>query len=249
MDARASILATIILALSAVGAGCTTPAPPCTPLATSPGAVSACFTTSDGWILQGVVFNGSSTGPTILLVTGLNENHHSYDTFAHELAIRGFRVLAFDSRGMGNSTELTNGTHRTLADFQESDVPPMVNDLAAASTYLRDTPPIIVGASVGANEALTYASVIPLIRAVVLLSAGLDYHGLAITAPNLLYHGDVDYIASQGDTYAASSTEQLEKARPDQPLHILPGAAHGTAILENATTRGAIEGWILSHRT
>jgi pimeloyl-ACP methyl ester carboxylesterase len=183
----------------------------------------------------------------VLLVHGLNENHHSYDRLAADLARTGHRVLAFDSRGMGLSLTRTNGTNETWPSFDEADFQAMENDIAAASSFLRDDPKVIVGASIGANEALRFASEHVLVRSVVLLSPGLDDRGVTTQQANEAYRGNVEYVASNGDADAYQTAETLHAGRPDQTLRLWNGTAHGTQILAMPSGLADVEAWIDAH--
>ena len=90
--------------------------------------------TSDGWELGGNVFE--PTGPVeqaILIAPATGVRQHLYFAFAKELAARGFAVLTFDNRGIGESMG-----HRPLSevsiqkqDWGQLDMPAALDRLEA----------------------------------------------------------------------------------------------------------------------
>ncbi len=244
------MLRPLLLVAALLLAGCAaSPAPaapaPCAPAAIDRGGGEAlCATTADGWVLQGAAWNrGNATAPGILLVHGLNEDRHSYDTLAHDLAAKGWRVVAFDSRGHGLSTHRTDGSTRTLQQFGDADFLAMERDLAAMQPLANAS--VILGASVGANEALRHAAADPLARAAVLLSAGDNYRGIDATGAAAAFRGPILFFASQGDAYAAQSARDLAQRHPGpHDVDVVPGSAHGTNLLLDPAYSAAIEAWI-----
>lgn len=240
-----------ILVVAALLAGCASPpaAPAsCTPLApTRGGGTGVCAVTSDGWILQGAAWNGASNATTILLVHGLNEDRHSYDALANELAAKGYRVLAFDSRGHGDSTHLASGATRALRDFAAADFAAMPRDLEAMRAVA--APDVLVGASVGANEAVIHAGAHDGgTRALALLSAGDSYQGLDALSAIAGAHGAALLLAAQGDAYAARSAPDLAARHPGpHDVHVVAGDAHGTNLLKDPALRAALVDWIAAH--
>lgn len=233
------------MALLLSGCASPAPAPACVPAAIDRGGGEAvCVVTSDGWILQGATWNGNATtAPGIVLVHGLNEDRHSYDKLANDLAAQGDRVLAFDSRGHGLSTHRTDGSTRTLAEFDDADFLAMERDVDAVAPRIH--PQIVLGASVGANEALRRAVADAGVREAVLLSAGDSYRGIDATGAAAAFRGPILFMASQGDAYAARSAQDLAARHPgENTVDVVPGSAHGTNLLADPTYLAAVESWI-----
>ncbi|MHB8604409.1 MAG: alpha/beta hydrolase [Thermoplasmatota archaeon] len=255
-------LARVLLVGVALLAGCTSGAPSalkgaaCTPpIVQSPGS-DVCFVTDDGWTLYGKwVDGGNATSPAFILVHGLNDDHGSFDRLAQDiLATRSAPVLWFDLRGNGRST-LHNGTTTGWQTFTPADFVAMDNDLRAAASEVHARvgaarPIVLVGASIGANLALRFASDhVGSTEAVVLLSVGLDYHGVVSEPADRNYSGRLLFVASEGDSYAADSSNRLaaESIGALHDVRILGGSAHGTEMLKNADTRAFVESWISAH--
>jgi len=93
-----------------------------------------------------------AAGPTVLLLHGFLEHAHTWDLVAPSLAEAGFRVLALDWRGHGDSERIGRGGYYHFADY--------VADLAGLTRALR-TSVTLVGHSMGANAALLYAGTEP----------------------------------------------------------------------------------------
>lgn len=228
-------------------AGCAHPTEPvgCIPTATSPGATSTCFSTDDGWIIQAAEWKpGLDNASLIFLVHGLNEDHRSYDALAADLAAAHWRVLAFDSRGHGASTLRTDGRSERVTEFRADDYRNMERDIAGAEAHVGEVPDFLLGASIGANEALRYAADQPAPPDVILLSPGLDYHGVTTTDPNARHHGAAYFAASTEDAYAADSARALHDAHPEPAeLKLWTGKGHGTQMLD-ADGRRHVEDWL-----
>lgn len=240
---RAAALLALVLVLVP---GCATTTTSCE-LRAEPtaGGTSFCVATSDGWSLQGVRWNDNGTRGAVVLVHGLNEDHHSYDALAQELAARGWRVVAFDSRGMGLSTGKGDFRNFTQADFAAMD-----RDLDAVVGSVGGRAAALVGASVGSSEALRYAARADKALPLVLLSPGLGYQGIEVEPSNRQLAGPALFEASSGDAYATNSVSILAPQHPGpHGERILDGALHGTQILQLADERAFVEGWLDANAT
>lgn len=82
---------------------------------------------------------GDAAGPPVLLLHGGGQTRHAWGATAEVLAARGWRTIALDLRGHGESEWPTDGAYE-INDFA-ADVIAVVDALPAA--------PIVVGASLG----------------------------------------------------------------------------------------------------
>jgi dienelactone hydrolase len=138
----------------------------------------------------------------------------------------GFASLALDLRGQGD----TGG---------EENWGLAVEDVAAAQAWIASQPDVdslrrgTVGASIGANLALTHAAVDPEIRAVALLSPGLNYFGVSLEGLMSSYGArPILLAASDKDAYSADTAQVLAgEASGQVDLLLYPGSAHGTELL------------------
>jgi len=194
------------------------------------------FATPDGWEIHATYWNAGEDKPAAVLLHVLQADRRSYDDFGSGLAAAGFNVLALDSRGHGESVK-HNGKVERYTDFGDDEYRSSVADVAAAKTFLAgkgaDTSrTVVVGASIGANLALNYAASDVDVRAVVLLSPGLNYRGVA-TADAMSAYGDrpAYLVASEEDSYSADSVGKLHEIAGNAELALFKDAGHGTNIL------------------
>ena len=91
-------------------------------------------------------------GPVVLLLHGFLEHAHAWDRVAPRLAAAGFRVLALDWRGHGDSQWVGAGGYYHFADYT-ADLAALVRALGGRAA--------LVGHSMGAGAALVYAGTEP----------------------------------------------------------------------------------------
>ncbi len=97
-------------------------------------------TVADGVRLEALDWGGS--GPAIILLAGLGDTGHVFDTFAPQLVGRGFRVIALTRRGHGRSSAPPTGY-----GFAR-----LAEDVASAIDALGVTDPFVVGHSFAGEE-------------------------------------------------------------------------------------------------
>lgn len=196
------------------------------------------FSTKDDRVIIGDYYSGTRKSGMLLLHM-MPANRTSWRTLAGKLQENGFHVLAIDLRGHGESTGGPNG-YRTFsdADHQQS-----LFDIESAIEVLH-TKGIeklhIGGASIGANLALQYAAGHPEVGSVMLLSPGLDYHGIHsdILIDSLKSTQAVLLAASDDDVYSFTSVKALydrSSNLPKREVKLLTEAGHGTKMFEKYT--------------
>lgn len=224
----------------------------CSPRTEREAATPVVFSTADGFNLTGTIRGASSeNAPGLILVHMLGTDRHRWAHFAALADQAGYMSLAYDIRGHGDSQN-RGGDTVSFRSFNEKDWAAAVADIAAAKKTLLEAGAdpdniAIVGASIGANMALTYAKDDPQIQAVVLLSPGEAYRGLEIVS--VIEHfrtRPVLIVTAEGDTYSASSSAKLKEAAPGfSELRMLPGSAHGTDLLDaHPDAPGQILSWL-----
>jgi pimeloyl-ACP methyl ester carboxylesterase len=160
-----------------------------------------------------------------------------------QTALAAVRIasLAIDLRGHGESIEGRHGARLAYQDFADSGHQESARDIAAAAAWavqqtgLRHGRLVLCGASIGANLALAYAAAHPDIPAIVAMSPGLLYRGIAATpaTTSLMRAQNLLLVASDEDTYAADSMEKLaERCLAKTTVLHLQNAGHGTAMWE-----------------
>jgi dienelactone hydrolase len=224
-----------------------------------PNAVQVTFGTEDGWQLKGTFYRGSPSAPLVIMVHGLNEARGYWgDSIISELRAKGLNILAFDSRGHGESIKV-NGVKRDWKAFSEDEFPKMTLDINAAKQYAYANFPFapriaVVGASIGANEALAFAASAngTEVRTVVLLSPGTDYRGIESGPPAQalgLRGGVALFIAAgEADSGALPCSRSLNETYPGtKRLLTQSGGAHGTVLLTYDGIRREIVDFILAN--
>jgi alpha-beta hydrolase superfamily lysophospholipase len=201
--------------------------------ARSPSAVA--FRTQDGVLIAGAFYDaGPRPAPAVLLVHMLTRTRDDWRRLAERLSEEGVHALAIDLRGHGGSG---------AGEIGGPDAPlsGMVADLRAARRYLADRPDVrqdrvaVVGAQIGANLAVILGAEDATIRAIVLLSPGLDYRGLRTEAALKKYGArPALLVASSEDPYAVRSIRQLLVASPGRERRLLENAGHGTVMLDRS---------------
>jgi pimeloyl-ACP methyl ester carboxylesterase len=181
----------------------------------------------------------------VLLLHMPTRSRADWHGMAQQLASRGVGVLAIDLRGHGESAPGPSGGPAEPGQA--------LKDVQAALAWLGHRPDGlpgrlgIVGASLGANLAIVAAASNPAVRALVLLSATLDFRGVRTEAA-LRKYGDraALLIASQEDGYAARSARDLAAAGTGtRDLRVLDGAGHGTVMVwRQPDVATAVVDWI-----
>jgi dienelactone hydrolase len=232
-----------LLAFVLLVAGCAIPSPRRTPSPVTPSPETTSNLTpvqpedvllpgAEGLALHGTWRSaGGGAGPAVLLLPMYGGRRQDWDSIAESLQQARFASLAIDLRGQGD----TGGTEDwTLA----------VDDVAAAQDWLAARPEVdpqqrgTVGASIGANLALAHAARHSDVRAVALLSPGLDYFRVSIEGLMDAY-GDrpILLVASEKDGYSAETVQTLaDQAEGRAELIVYPGGAHGTELFFTQTS-------------
>lgn len=179
------------------------------------------FTTDDGVELSGELRGEGDVG--VVLAHMFPSDRRSWSSFATLLADRGFRTLAFDFRGYGDSEG-------------SKDLPEIWRDVLAAVRAVRDrgaTIVVVIGASMGGTAALLAAGRERL-DGVVTLSAPSTFMGLS-APPDVLGGTPAPklFVAADGDGTAAQTAQAFyESSAPPKRVEIVTGTEHGTDLLE-----------------
>ncbi len=199
----------------------------------------------DGTALVGDLYHSISPAdgkaPLVVLLHMLSRNRGDWQPYIAQLTARGYAVLAMDLRGHGESIQ--RGHERlSWQTFRISDYARMSGDLletldalAADQDRIDLNSVAVIGASIGCNVALVAAAERQAIRALVLISPGLDYRGIK-TEEAIRRYGNrpILLVAGEADAYAANSTRTLYSgAAGPKELRMYMGDAHGTRILES----------------
>lgn len=186
------------------------------------------FRTSDGITLAGSLFSGAEAGDAAVLLAHMGgRDQRDWEGFARLLAGKGLPAFTLDFRCHGESgcDASTDIAHRT--------------DLRAALALLRERGYrriVCVGASLGAGACARVALVEELAGLAFLAGPDPGEVGekrypqdlLTPTMPKL-------FVVTEYDRYsiARTATRDLYERSPEpRELHVFPGTAHGTEMLE-----------------
>jgi dienelactone hydrolase len=187
------------------------------------------FFGADDTPLLGVVTGSGPRG--VVLAHGQNLGFCEWLPYARQLAAAGYRVLAFNSR---------SGTRVDL-------------DIAPAVEALRRTGSkhvVVMGSSAGAIAALIGSTALASApAAVVSLSAPASFGPLNALPAVARLRTPTFFAASENDDPFVGDARALYAASvaPEKRLEILPGAMHGTRMLEDPGFRSRVEAFIAAH--
>lgn len=164
----------------------------------------------------------------------------SWNVLADRLQQEGYAGIAIDLRGHGAS----DGGPQGFAQFTDAEHQDSKRDIDAAVDFLkgvgaRDERIILIGASIGANLALQYVAHHRGFKKMVLLSPGLDYHGIAAKPliETLPEDKHLLLIGSRDDDRVADNAADIEALWSMVPRgveakkELVEIGGHGTAIV------------------
>jgi pimeloyl-ACP methyl ester carboxylesterase len=239
--ARRMLLAVVVLLAAgcggadreggAAGPASTTATPPTTAAAAAKpclqGVASATavrFTTSAGATLVGVVLGRGRTG--LVLGHQVGSDLCEWLPQARTFAESGYRVLAFDFAGYGDSQPGSGPDAR------------VDGDVVAAAEQLRHRGAekiVLVGSSMGGTAVLSAATRIrPPVAGVVSLSGPATFQGVDAGAAVSRLRVPVLLVAAADDHPFVDDARTMYRAAPvrDKRLLVVPGGGHGTSLLE-----------------
>jgi dienelactone hydrolase len=209
------------------------------------------FTTSDNLTLHGFITTAPASpvgAPGVILVHQYLSDDQQWGTLPAELALAGYRTLAFDLRGHGDSDPYGSPLQQILTDPNGAP-----RDVDAALAYLAGsgqadpTRMAVVGTSIGANlavasaiddKAKTYVAFSARIPPTQALAGGQQVSGMT----------SVFYLASDLDSgnQAVDSQTMHDATTTPRNIKIYTGTAdHGIAILRNQSDApGLLLGWL-----
>ncbi len=231
--------------------------------------------TEDGVRLTGDFYEPQQgSGAAVVLHHSLGRSRAALTPLAERLARARVHVVNMDLRGHGQSryrrAATTGGAARGANDtpafaipleesnyahdtFTRSDWRRLPDDVGLALTFARKQAAVrsgrvaLLGASIGANASLL-AGARDGARAVVALSPGESYRGLAIAeASDQLRKSAVFVAVAEADTSAARGAELLAAANPDFLVRFANGRAHGEPLLRAVPgLEDEIVAWLLT---
>lgn len=170
--------------------------------------------------------------PAVILLHMYRGDRTEYEPLIEPLHRAGFAIVALDLRGHGRSA-----TRTTLSQVENGDVElfkSMRLDVRAAYDWLAQQPKIdrsrlaLVGAGVGADVALLYATEDRSVDALVLLSPGTDDVGLDSAAALQRVRGRQILMLAADDPKEKTIMKALRKCAPQAQTDVVKGDFHGT---------------------
>lgn len=198
------------------------------------------FDSAGGARIAGSFYPSVKTNsPAILMLHQWESDRHSFDDLAKQLQARGFSVLTIDGRGFGESVKTADG--KPVEPSRSNDaVEGMKADVKAAFEFLSKQPSVnpartgIIGASYGSSLAVIHAADDHNVKAIALLSPGLNYFGNMPTEPAVRKYGNrpMLLVAAEDDKESASSVKKLKEAGASDTheVKIYKQGGHGTSL-------------------
>jgi dienelactone hydrolase len=212
------------------------------------------ITDDDVRVIGSWVTAPTTVGAAVLLHM-LPATKESWVPFQQALARRGIASLAIDLRGHGESNAMVNGTKIDYQKFTDEEHVSSISDVRAAYEWIRTRgiepeQIAVIGASIGANLAMKYAAEEPRVPAIVLLSPGINYHGVDAmdVVDEIAQHQGVWIVASSGDDdQSVKDTNELMKFLEvdHKTFKKLENAGHGTKVFEgDQALMGEVADWV-----
>ncbi len=218
------------------------------------GKEAVTLVTADGAKVAGyfVKGRGEKTAAVVLLhrFGGSKEDWNSI-TEKYLSEPTGYAILAIDLRGHGETLLMDEKGKRT-GQFGEEGFGEMTRDTEAAVKWLRAREDIdgdriaIVGADIGANVALEYATGDSGIKCIGLLSPGITYKGIKALARAKEYGARPMLLAaSREDAQAAKSIRGLAEASAgEEVILVFDGNLHGTKMFGRVAIDGPLTAFL-----
>lgn len=180
-----------------------------------------------------------ANSPAILMLHQWMKDRTTFDDLAKRMQAKGIGVLAIDGRGFGESVKTADGTAIAPEKTSEA-VEGMKSDVKAAFEYLARQDNVdknqmgIIGASYGSSLAVMFAADEPKVKAIALLSPGLNYFGNLPTDPAVRKYGNrpILLVAAEDDKESAGAVTKLKEAGNStaHEVKVYKQGGHGTDI-------------------
>lgn len=197
------------------------------------------LSTPDGQTLHAEEAGRGSHG--VLLLHDQGRSSNDWRLFIDKLQSKGYRVLAVDLRGHGESASILE---------TEPDWPNMTTDVTSAVKHLRKSgikKLSVVGAGLGANLAIDLVSKDDAVHSVVLLSPGLNIQGYKPSTMMSKFGDRPLLLAAAKEDRRASGTVKYLESQSKGPTRsmLLDGTSSGTNLLdENPGLEDSVLSWL-----
>ena len=194
------------------------------------------LTTKDGKSIAALYYGVPAPKGWMVYSHMMPATKESWKELAEYLQAAGYAGLAIDLRGHGESDGGPNG----YKNFSDAEHAASIYDLEAAAAFLSKAGAmpakmVFAGASIGANLSLKYISIHPECKTAIVLSAGLNYRGIATLPPVKSLKSDqrVFFAASRDDGNSAEENQALYDALPGgatKKIELYATGGHGTSL-------------------
>ncbi|MCL5016070.1 MAG: alpha/beta fold hydrolase [Patescibacteria group bacterium] len=203
--------------------------------------------TKDNKKIAGLYYETDNPKGWVIYLHMMPAAKESWNKLAEELSKKGYTGIAIDFRGHGESDGGPDG----YKDFSDSEHGAAINDIEAADKFLekkgvKKGKGIVVGASIGANLALQYITSHLEYTIGVLLSPGINYHGVdTITAAEKMPPQDrLMFVSSEDDVGNTDQVKKITHSLPDGVYNkeiVYKTAGHGTNMFKTGEDPNLLE--------
>jgi len=231
-----------LIALLLAACAAAAPAPSAPPAPPAPRRVA--FKTKDGWTISADYRRPPRGGYVVILAHGVGSSKSEWARLSERLAAGGVGTLAVDLRGHADSRKGPRGKRGYETFDASGEWPKAARDLTAAAAWLRErgveeSRIAFGGASIGANLAAAAATRRHCRTFVLLLSPGLDYHGVKLELPP---GARILIAAAPSDAYADKTMVAVGQARNVETYQAPAG--HGVQMLDDEPTLDRVARWL-----
>lgn len=195
------------------------------------------FVTSDGIRISGAFYKTHvDKAPVVLCLHMWVSDGSAFAGIAKKFTAQGIHVLAIDMRGFGKSTQKSNGEKVEPDRMAEPDVEAAVKYLESRKDVDRSKIGIL-GASYGASNAIIYASKDETIKAVGLLSPGVNYFNVLPTEDAVKKYGArmLLSIASKEDMRSVEAIKLYQTIKSNNhTVKLVENLGHGTNMIKGS---------------
>lgn len=193
--------------------------------------------TKDDVEIIGDFYDAPTSEIGVLMLHMMPATRKSFSRLAEKFQEKNMKVLAIDLRGHGESA----GGPAGYQLFSEEEHKKSSLDVESAAAFLKEQGAktlYLIGASIGANLSLRYLAEDPDVKAAVLLSPGINYHGVRTDdVIKKVYHTKAIYFAAANDdTYSYDTVQRIFEMTPEgvkKELKLFETGGHGTALFDS----------------
>lgn len=194
------------------------------------------FKAVDGYPLSGSFWRSArqASSAAVILVHQFQSDRHDFDNFVPTLLRAGYHVLAYDTRGFGQSGH---------GPTQINDFP---RDIEGAVNFLKNQPSVdsqkigVIGASVGANEAFVASGSVAEVKAAVALSPSNTGNRGVLSGLDLTNFWPKNILIASDEKEKADADAIFGFCQEPKTQKVYPGSGHGRDLLKSRQARADV---------